>query len=626
MKRNYLRVVSIFMAAFIVISLAGCGGGGGGGGAATTAAEAAATTAAQAAATQAQATTAAAAAAPASSANPDFDGKSRIKDDRSGIDSAWGQMEIKEVTEPVTVSILRAWNGSSSTEPLADADVVAPILKEKFNITFDWEFMQGSETEKLTLTFASGNLPDAIDFPLWGGYSGETGVVKKAFNDGMLRTIDGYLETYAPSVAEKMFKNCSEKYLLRELENPLFDGYHYFIPRETMFDPEKDVINWLYGVYIRKDIAEAVGFDNAKDMKTPDDMLDLMAKIKEGGFKDINGNDVVVASTGSRGFSFDYYLRFFDKNKYIGSLQKDPATGKIRYDAMMREEQLDRLAFVRKMVNNGYLDPECFTQENAQVDVKMNNGTVAMISNQGMALITNTTDLVASHPEMEYVPIAIPNSAGEVYSGIGTIGRDGTPAWLFTENMSDDQLIVLIQVMDYLNTLEGQTLITYGVEGKTFEYVDDFPQYLPEYQDYANNNMRKLTEMGFAGGTGSGEISAYGIFVVADTKPFANKKIKTTQDLRADAYRDIIPLKMKPIKMEINFWNNDYPLEKTEEFNLVNGDFSKIKQQAYFATSDSESIKILEDWWNSVEPVYMEFEAFINEQVDAYDGELELLY
>ena len=40
-----------------------------------------------------------------------------------------------------------------------------------------------------------------------------------------------------------------------------------------------------------------------------------------------------------------------------------------------------------------------------------------------------------------------------------------------------DNIEVLLKYLDYWWTDEGRTLVTYGIEGKTFEYVDGKPQY-----------------------------------------------------------------------------------------------------------------------------------------------------
>ena len=53
---------------------------------------------------------------------------------------------------------------------------------------------------------------------------------------------------------------------------------------------------WNYGVFVRGDVPEALGIDPTS-IKTTEELLDFMQKAKDYGFKDVNGNDCIVATT-----------------------------------------------------------------------------------------------------------------------------------------------------------------------------------------------------------------------------------------------------------------------------------------------------------------------------------------
>ena len=71
---------------------------------------------------------------------------------------------------------------------------------------------------------------------------------------------------------------------------------------------------WNYGVFVRGDVPEALGIDPTS-IKTTEELLDFMQKAKDYGFKDVNGNDCIVATTFHNGWSYDNYLQSYNEKK-----------------------------------------------------------------------------------------------------------------------------------------------------------------------------------------------------------------------------------------------------------------------------------------------------------------------
>lgn len=159
--------------------------------------------------------------------------------------------------------------------------------------------------------------------------------------------------------------------------------------------------NWTYGVFVRGDIPKELGIDPAS-IKTADDLYNFMEKAKEHGFKDVNGNDTIVATTYHNGWDYSQYGINFAEKKF--SNYRKQADGTYTYLAMT-DEWMNKNLFIWKLVNKGLLDVECFKQTDSQADEKVGNGTALFAAAQFNSIINSTklTGLYSSHPEMRYI-------------------------------------------------------------------------------------------------------------------------------------------------------------------------------------------------------------------------------
>ncbi len=142
----------------------------------------------------------------------------------------------------------------------------------------------------------------------------------------------------------------------KDIDDPSFNGARYVLPTEVAGDDE-DIAQWNYGVFVRGDVPEALGIDPTS-IKTTEELLDFMQKAKDYGFKDVNGNDCIVATTFHNGWSYDNYLQSYNAKKLTNySLDAD---GNVTYDKLS-ENYVKKNLIVWKMVHDGLLDKECFT-------------------------------------------------------------------------------------------------------------------------------------------------------------------------------------------------------------------------------------------------------------------------
>ncbi|WMJ89922.1 hypothetical protein [Anaerocolumna sp. MB42-C2] len=371
--------------------------------------------------------------------------------------------------DDVKLKMLICWNGGFKTASDQYNNEVAKKIREKTGVTVEFEGIMMSEVEKLNLLFASGDMPDIINAPYWGGNGGETAVIKKAATEGRLLPIEDLLPNY-PNLANAYdIGIVSKSYLENDLDYKGFNGHRYILPQETPGD-DADVTNWTYGVFVRGDIPKELGIDPAS-IKTADDLYNFMEKAKEHGFKDVNGNDTIVATTYHNGWDYSQYGINFAEKKF--SNYRKQADGTYTYLAMT-DEWMNKNLFIWKLVNKGLLDVECFKQTDSQADEKVGNGTALFAAAQFNSIINSTklTGLYSSHPEMRYIPVGpMTYKDGQPIVQLEQNGRAGSPAIIFPTSCSNIE--AALTYLDYVNSEEGARLCQYGIEGDTYELNSD---------------------------------------------------------------------------------------------------------------------------------------------------------
>ena len=234
------KVISLLLAAAMTTGLlAGCGGGAGDstGGSSTGAEDASAST---------------------------EDSSAGASTDASAADEASGDVYVDEdgnkyqKFDDVKLKMLVCWNGGFNTPSDQYNNDVAKAIREKIGVTVEFEEVMMSESEKLNLMFASGDMPDMVNAPFWGGNSGETAIIKKAGIEGRLIDIKDLLPKY-PNIADAWdIGVISRKYLENDIDDPNNNGARYILPTEVAGSVE-DINLWAYGVFVRSDVAEKIG-------------------------------------------------------------------------------------------------------------------------------------------------------------------------------------------------------------------------------------------------------------------------------------------------------------------------------------------------------------------------------
>lgn len=497
--------------------------------------------------------------------------------------------------DDVRLKMLVCWNGGFKTAADQYNNEVATALREKTGVTVEFEGIMMSETEKLNLIFASGDMPDMINAPYWGGSAGETEVIKKAGVEGRLIDIKDEFPKYENLACAYDLGVVSQKYLENDLDYAGFEGARYILPNETPSGSVESVTNWVYGVFVRGDVPEALGIDE-KNIKTTEDLYNFMKAAQEHGFKDVNGNDTIVATTYHEGWDYSGYQKNFANPGINGDyiLNED---GTVQYK-QLTETWIDQNLFIWRLVNEGILDKECFKHSDAQTDEKVGNGTALFASAQYNSVINSmkVTGLYDSNPEMRYTWVGPLNFAdGTQNHQIETNGRSGSPAMIFPTTCSN--LDAALTWLDYVNSEEGARLCQYGIEGDTYEFnAEGQPRMTAELTARYNENSEAVNE----------ELREKGINYMLGRTLLADKRMEWWGEkgaFEADAenelkkaYKEVYPVEIMDGYPLTGLAANFDRYSEVAEFAFEGTTEKDYRERAYFAATEDEARQILVDY------------------------------
>jgi putative aldouronate transport system substrate-binding protein len=520
--------------------------------------------------------------------------------------------------DDVKLTLLFCWNGGYQTADDQYNNDVAAAIREKIGVTVEIEGIMMSETEKLNMMFASGDMPDIVDAPYWGGTGGETGVIKKAATEGRLIDIKDLVPNY-PNIADAYDVGVvSLKYLENDLDDPIFEGARYVLPRQVAGD-DADITNWAYGVFVRGDVPGALGIDPTT-VKTTEDLYDFMKKAQEYGFKDVNGNDCIIASSYHNGWGVGNLADNFNDKKLTSYCADED--GKVTMD-ILTQNWVDKQLFIWKLVNEGILDVECFTTNDDLAYEKTGNGTTLFTTAQYGVTInaTKQTGLYDTHPEMRYVPVGPLNFRdGSPAAQLEANGRSGSPVLFFPTTCTNVE--AALTWLDYVNSPEGQILTAYGFEGDTFEFNEaGQPRMNAEltarYTEDSDGVKKELRARGIGYISNDFYVARKTTLWFGETEPFqADAAIP-----ELDAYKKVRPVEKLagyPINAVQSLFEgyNEYGqdvLDSDKQDSYV--------KRAYFAETEEEARSILEEYQEYVkaDPRTQQLLDFLTEQFATRD-------
>lgn len=365
-------------------------------------------------------------------------------------------------------------------------------IQEKTNVTFDLNITARTEYEnKKSLLVNSGDAPFIIpktydESPFVAG--------------GQIVPISDWVQ-YMPNYMKAVKDWGMDKDLRAKLKS---DGKYYVLPGMW------EVAGGGYSYVIRKDIFEKAGVDvkGLEGKWTYEDFYEALKKVKAftgakyvwsdefNGKSALNIAAIQYGVTGGDGWGLSNGTRFNEQTKQF---EFADATNDFK----------DYVTYFNKLVKDGILDPESFTQDDKTAQAKFFKGDTYVINANYQLMSDFKTKMQAPGADL-YMIVQPGGPKGMLQIETSRLENGIMISKNALDKLGKDKFIEMLRFVDWLwYSDEGQTLSLWGVEGET--YTKDASGNIALKPDVTYNGInptapKKLNvDFGFGGG-----VFAYG--------------------------------------------------------------------------------------------------------------------
>lgn len=451
------------------------------------------------------------------------------------LDYTYGEDVTFHSDEPVTYSMMYS---DHENYPHQEDWLLWSEIQKRTNVTFDLTVIARTDYEdKKSVLVNSGDSPYIIPKTYEEG---------KYVNGGQVVAISDWVK-YMPN-----YQKCVKEWnMADDLKSKLqADGKYYVLPGLW------EIGGGGYSFIIRKDIFEEAGVDVTELEKTwtYEDFYEACKKVKEYTgcdyvISDMSKGDCLLnissisygvkAGWGiSNGLAFDH-----EKEEY--------------YFADATDNMKEWLAMLNKMVKDGILDPESFSQEDDSAKAKFFTGETYAMTGNYQNLNDYAMQMQADDAQL-YMTVAPGGPAGLLQMENSRLENGVMISQNALDDLGEEGFIKMLRFVDWLwYSEEGHLLAQWGVEGETYTKDANGDIVLNPDITYSGLNpeaSKKLNaDYGFAGG----------VFAYGGSAWIKNSRMTTAEEKDFDArireYRE-----MRPI--DPPFMANE---EETEELTLI---------------------------------------------------------
>lgn len=501
-----------------------------------------------------------------------------------------------------TLKILHNWNGSGGSDN--GITPIEEVIKEKTGVTLEWEYTKGSETEKVNQIFATQDLPDIYTGPAWGG---ELDGIIKAAKEGQLVDLSDKLDNY-PNLAKSIAEENVPPALYEKAINA-YEGKKYLLLQNQPATNE-DGIDWLYGFYVRKDIAEKVGVD-PQSVVTKEDFYAFLKKIKDANLQE-NGQPVFPLG----GFSNGWAVGIGNTMFYSGASYVDKGDGSLEHSFFTPGYE-EYMLFYRKLLAEGLLDPDVFTQTDPIAKEKINQGRIAILAAHYPAILDASKEYVTSNPGSDYIPVGPLERADVDPNRPVDLGIQGNNVTVITKSCQGACVDAALKFLDYMASDEGFMLARYGVQGVHWDMKDGKPAANQEwFEKFAADQSGKVRK---SVGIGIGLESLTGLDRI---NSYAGGDIWADQD-RLDAMDHARKI-LRPNGIQvITAYNPGDVITNAPEWEMLKPSMDRMGdawKEAVFAKSDEAAMSIINELRDQLRNTgYDQAMQFTNENLKGKD-------
>ena len=354
-------------------------------------------------------------------------------------------------------------------------NMVSKQITKDTGVNINFVTPAGNQEETINALVASDSLPDIVTLGWWEPQ------INDMIKNKMVYALNELADQYDP-----YFYEVTDPTVVNWYSDENGDIYGY---PNSAYTPEAVETHSNIGsnqtFLVRKDIYEAIG---SPDMTTQEGFEAAVKKAVEM-FPEVDGKPLIPI--GSHIFeengcnSFDNFLMNFLAVPY----EKD---GKL-YDRHSDPEYLSWLKFFRKLGEEGYLSSDIFVDQRTQMNEKVAEGRYFCMLYQRTDIADQESTLYEKNPDSIYIAVDGPkNSKGDDYV-LPTNAINGWTLTLISKNCKHPDRAIAF--LDYMMSEEGQKMISLGVEGEMYDWVDGKAVLKDEVKKLLTTDRKKYDEV-----------------------------------------------------------------------------------------------------------------------------------
>ncbi|WJH33754.1 extracellular solute-binding protein [Paenibacillus sp. CC-CFT747] len=247
----------------------------------------------------------------------------------------------------------------------------------------------------------------------------------------------------------------------------------------------------------------------------------------------------------------------------------------------------DYTLYYRKLLSEGLLDPEAFTQTDPIANEKIKQGRIAVLAAHYPAILDASKDYVKAHPGSDYIPVGPLERAGAEPNRPADLAIQGNNVTVITKSCKNVE--AALKLLDFLASDEGFKLVHYGVEGVHYDMANGKPVAKKEFFDkFAADTTGKQKKnegfgIGFESLTGPDRTNSLGGDIWMD-----QDRMKAMENARKI-------LRPNGIKV-ISAYNAGDVITKAPNWETLKPSMDKMNdvwKEAIFAKSDEAALNVL---------------------------------
>ncbi|CAM4137840.1 extracellular solute-binding protein [Paenibacillus alkaliterrae] len=369
--------------------------------------------------------------------------------------------EQKEAAYPASFSYWVGLNGNVAAT-LADYSELKVYKKLEENTGTKVEFKHPSTDpaqaeEQFNLMIASGNYPDVIEKSWLVSGKGPDALIE----DGTLIRLNELIDQHAPNIKKYLSEHPEIEKMIKT-----DSGNIYAFP----FIRGDNELMVFFGPIIRQDWLEKL---NLEEPATIEEWEKVLTAFRDG---DPNGN--------GKKDEIPYLLNYRNvrsgaTNELIGAwgiaAQFYQVNGKVMYGEIQPEYK-QFLETMQRWYKEKLIDPDFAATDGKLQDAKVTGDQLGSLYTYNGGGLGKYTDLMKDKPGFKLIGVSHPSLVKGEISALGQVDKPytGLGAAITKTSKNPEQIV---KWLDWGYSEEGNMAFNFGIEGESYEMVDNYPKY-----------------------------------------------------------------------------------------------------------------------------------------------------